>query len=58
VRSALTAVEGVSDIQTDPNAEGGPICIFKFANADLDIQAKLDELAANNTHIKGWSMAN
>lgn len=57
MRSALTKVEGVSDIQTDPTAEGGPICTFKLADASFDIKAKLNELAATNEHIKGWSMA-
>jgi hypothetical protein len=57
VRSALTAVEGVSNIQTNPNSSP-PLCTFEFANASLDIKAKLDELGSTNPHIKGWSLAN
>ena len=55
MRSALTKVEGVSDIETDVNDR---ICSFKLADANVDIEAKLNELADTNEHIKGWSMAN
>ncbi|MDH3717765.1 MAG: hypothetical protein OES79_06545 [Planctomycetota bacterium] len=57
MRSALTAVEGVSNIQTNPNASP-PLCTFEFANTSLDIKARLDELGSTNPHIKGWSLAN
>ncbi len=54
MRSALTKIDGVSDIETDIPSR---ICTFKLANNDLDIEAKLDELGESNTHIAGWSMA-
>ncbi len=55
MRSALSKVDGVSDIKTNV---GSRLCTFKLASKDMDIEAKLDELARTNTHIAGWSKAN
>lgn len=53
MRSDLANVEGVSDIQTDLKTQ---ICKFKLANKNLDLKAKLDELAQSNEHIKGFEI--
>ena len=53
MRSDLAKVKGVSDIQTDIKKR---ICKFQLANKDLDLQAKLDELAQSNDHIKGFEI--
>jgi hypothetical protein len=53
VRSDLANVEGVSGIKTDIKTQ---ICQFKLANKDLDLKAKLDELAQGNEHIKGFEI--
>ena len=51
MRSDLANVEGISDIHTDIKTQS---CQFKLANKDLDLKAKLDELAQSNEHIKGF----
>jgi copper chaperone CopZ len=53
VRSDLANVEGVSDVQTDIKKQS---CQFKLANKDLDLKAKLDELAQGNEHLKGFEI--
>ena len=53
MRSDLANVEGISDIQTDIKKRS---CQFKLANKDLDLKAKLDELAQSNEHIKGFEI--
>ncbi len=58
MRSALTNVKGVSNIETDPTASP-PLCTFQFAvTSPSEVKAKLDELAKTNQHINGWSTAN
>jgi len=53
VRSALTKVEGITDLKTDVPSR---LCSFKVTDENLDIKAKLKELAKNNSHIKGYSI--
>ncbi len=53
MRSDLTKVDGVSDIQTDIKKRS---CQFKLANKDLDLKAKLEELAQSNEHLKGFEI--
>ena len=53
MRSALQKIEGVSDIETNI---GTHICKFKLSNTELDLVAKLGELAKTNSHIAGWSV--
>ena len=53
MRSDLANVEGISDIHTDIKTQS---CQFKLANKDLDLKAKLDELAQSNEHIKGFEI--
>jgi len=50
----LTEVGGVSNIETDIPTN---ICKFYLADEKLDVKAKLDELAKDNSHIEGWSFA-
>ncbi len=53
VRTELAQIEGVSDVETDVKANS---CKFKLADKDLDLQAKLDELAAGNESLKGFKV--
>ena len=53
MRSDLANVEGVSDIHTDIKQRS---CQFKLANKDLDLKAKLTELAQSNEHINGFEI--
>lgn len=53
MRSDLANIEGVSGIQTDIKKKS---CQFKLANKDLDLKAKLTELAQSNEHIKGFEI--
>lgn len=53
VRSDLANVEGVSDVETDLKKQS---CQFKLANKDLDLKAKLEELAQSNESIKGFEI--
>lgn len=55
MRSDLANVEGVSDIQTDIKKQS---CRFKLSNKDLDLKAKLEELAQTNEHLKGFEIVN
>ena len=53
MRTALTKVDGIADIKTNPNDN---TCSFK-APADLDVEKTLNEIAeGGNQHIKGWSL--
>lgn len=53
MRSELANVEGISKIQTDIKKKS---CQFWLANKDLDLKAKLTELAQGNEHIKGFEI--
>ena len=53
MRSDLANLEGVSGILTDIKKRS---CQFKLANKDLDLKAKLDELAQGNEHLKGFEI--
>ena len=53
VRTELTQIEGVSAVETDVKAN---TCKFKLTDKDLDLQAKLDELAADNESLKGFKV--
>jgi hypothetical protein len=54
VRRDLVKIEGISDIATDVKSR---TCTFRLNNDDIDLKSKLDEFAASNEHIAGWSMA-
>jgi hypothetical protein len=51
VQSDLAEVEGISEITTDIAKQ---LTTFR-APPDFDVEATLNELAATNDHIKGWS---
>jgi len=51
VRGALTAIEGISDIQTDPTAQ---TCSFSTTNPD--IENLLATAAENNAHLKDYTI--
>jgi hypothetical protein len=53
VRSDLATLEGVSDVRTDL---GSRTCQFKLAKSDLDLEAKLTELAKGNEHFVGFEI--
>lgn len=53
VRNELAQIEGLSDVETDVKAN---TCKFKLADKDLDLQSKLDELAAGNESLKGFKV--
>lgn len=53
MRSDLANVEGISEIKTDIKKQS---CQFKLANKDLDLKAKLEELAQSNEHLKGFEI--
>ena len=53
VRTDLAKLDSVSAIETDVKAN---TCKFKLADKDLDLQAKLDELAADNESLKGFKV--
>lgn len=53
VRTELAQIEGVSDVETDVKAN---TCKFKLADKELDLQTKLDELAAGNESLKGFKV--
>ena len=53
MRSDLAQIKGVSDIQTDTKKK---TCTFKLANKDLDLKAKLTELAQSNDHLKDFEI--
>ena len=52
MRSELEKVAGISNIKTDVASQ---TCTFHLADASLDINAKLDELASGNDHLKKWT---
>jgi len=54
VRTALTAVDGIADIKTNPSDRS---CTFN-APKDLDVTATLNKIVEDgNKHIKDWSLA-
>lgn len=53
MRSDLAAVEGVSKIETDIKTQ---ICKFELNNKQLDLKAKLTELAKTNEHIADFEV--
>lgn len=54
MRSALTKVDGISDIETNISERS---CSFT-APADLDVEAVLNKFAEEgNEHIAGWAKA-
>ena len=53
MRSDLEKIDGVTDIQTDPEHQ---VCSFRVTNPTLDYKAKLDEFASTNSHLKGFSI--
>lgn len=53
VRTELAEIEGVSAVETDVKAN---TCKFKLADKDLDLQTKLEELAAGNESLKGFKV--
>lgn len=53
IRGELTKIEGVTDIQTDPETK---ICKFRLTDKTVDIKAKLAEISKENDHVAGWEM--
>jgi hypothetical protein len=53
VRSDLQKLKGVSNIKTDIASN---VCEFMLDDAELDLEAKLNEFAKTNSHIAGWSL--
>ena len=55
MRSDLANIDGISDIKTDLKKRS---CQFKLTNKDkdLDLTAKLEELAQRNEHRKGFEI--
>ena len=52
MRSALTSVDGITEIELDAGSASGTF----VAPADLDVKATLDKFAEEgNKHIAGWS---
>jgi len=54
VRGDLAKVEGIYEIKADSSSL---TCEFK-AVKDLDVKAKLTELAKTNEHLADWSITN
>ena len=53
VRTDLAKLDGVSDVETDVS---GKSCKFKLGDKDLDLEAKLEELSADNESLKGFKV--
>ena len=53
MRSELAALDGISDIRTDLKTKS---CTFKLANKELDLKAKLNELAQDNEHLQRFKI--
>ena len=53
MRSELAALDGISDIRTDLKTKS---CTFKLANKELDLKAKLNELAQVNEHLQRFKI--
>ncbi len=53
MRSDLASVEGVREIKTDIKTK---ICTFQLANKELDLKAKLTELAKSNDHLQDFEI--
>jgi copper chaperone CopZ len=54
VRTALTSVDGIADIKTNPADRS---CTFN-APKDLDVTATLNKIVEDgNRHIKDWALA-
>ena len=53
VRNALTDVESIEDIETDPKTR---VCQFNVDLDKIDIASKLEEIGATNEHVAGWSV--
>ena len=54
VRGDLAKVDGIYEIKADFSSQ---TCEFKAAK-DLDVKAKLTELAKTNEHLEDWSIVN
>ncbi len=53
IRNDLAKLDGVSDVETDVS---GKSCKFKLGDKELDLEAKLEELAADNESLKGFKI--
>lgn len=53
VSTDLAKLDGVSDVETDVKANS---CKFKLSDKDLDLEAKLEELASGNESLKGFKV--
>jgi copper chaperone CopZ len=54
IRNELAAINGVSDITTDPKTK---LCTFKFVNKNkIDLKAKLTELSKKTSELEEWSL--
>jgi hypothetical protein len=52
VRGALTPADGFSNVQTDI---ANTTCRFNYSKSEVELTAKLDELAKTNAHIRDWT---
>ncbi len=53
MRSELATLDGISDIRTDLKSK---VCTFKLANKELDLKARLSELAQGNEHLQKFKI--
>ncbi len=53
MRSELATLEGISDIRMDLKTK---ICTFKLDRKELDLKAKLNELAQGNEHLQRFKI--
>ena len=53
MRSSLAEVSGVSEVETDCSNK---VCSFQADLDQVDLSQKLDELAADNDKMEGWSL--
>jgi len=54
VRAALTAVDGIAEIKTNPKDN---TCSFNAPEA-MDVAAALNQIVEDgNQHVKGWTLA-
>ncbi len=53
MRGALTKVDGITVTETDVPTR---MCSITVTDKNLDVKAKLAELAESNSHLKGYEV--